>query len=140
MATNHVHSLGWPQAVSRENLAHGYVLENKFFAPSKADARFKLEDSYGLLAWDLLLNKLEYGESVSVKNFINEYCHPMWELCRWVKVMQKEFGAVATRMPSFWNIVGKLKTEGGRQSILACLRDRTPLHGSGGHIGIEDMS
>ena len=55
--------------------------------------------------------RVQGGGSFSVEVFKNEFCAPMKALEQWKATRQREFGSLATSVPSFESLINALKSE-----------------------------
>ncbi|CAE7858103.1 unnamed protein product, partial [Symbiodinium necroappetens] len=117
---------------------HGYVCGNPHFDGSDASAR--LNGDYMMAALKLLEEALAKSKAVNVSSFIGEYCKPMLIAQLWEKGTLAKFGNNVGKLPIFARVMRHLKTEGGRQEILACAKSATPLHGKNGAEGVKECS
>jgi hypothetical protein len=85
---------------------------------------------YAICAFKLLFDQWDEGViTVSSNQFISDYCLPMKHVEGWVKIQIRTFGCVATQFAAFTRVCASLETDGGRQKVLVCLRERIPLAG-----------
>jgi hypothetical protein len=85
---------------------------------------------YAVCAFRLLFEQWDDGViSVSANQFISDYCLPMKHVEGWVRTQIRTYGCVATQFAAFARVCQSLETDGGRQKVLVCLRERIPLAG-----------
>lgn len=107
------------------------------------EARFKLSPEYAVHAFQLLFDVWDDGAAnVSAASFTSDFCLPMKHVEGWVRTQVRTFGSVATQFAAFARVCKTLVTEGGRQKVLLCLRERIPLSGKpdskSGDAGIDE--
>ena len=123
----------------RKDFQQGFVMDNKYMVGHGDEVRFKLSDEYGKHALNLLFDKLDAGTTITVEQFINEFCHPMKQVELWGKAQRTKFGAAACdKLPAFARVMAMLITERGRLAALQCVRCKIPLSGSGSDKGIDE--
>ena len=69
----------------RNDLQQGFVMDNKYMVGHGDEVKFKLSQEHGKHALNLLFDKLDAGTTVTVEQFIGEFCNPMKTVELWGK-------------------------------------------------------
>ena len=84
-------------------------MQNPYFVVAPGGTTNKLKVEFGLLALDLLDQRLQRS-SISVEVFRTDFCAPARCLQQWVEARVREFGELASTLPSFVSLVKSLKS------------------------------
>ena len=123
----------------RTDFHQGFVMDNKYLVGHGDDAKFKLTPEYGKHALNLLFDKVDASRTITVEQFITEFCHPVKQVELWEKAQRTKFGSAACdKLPAFARVMTMLVTERGRVATLQCVRCKIPLSGSGTDKGIDE--
>lgn len=109
-------------AIGLRDLPQKFVVGNRFLVGKGEEARFRLSDEWGKVAFQWYKERRESGDSITAETFMQDFCTPAKHGESWARAQEKTFGVVATGFRAYTRAVEKLQTETGRRNILMWVR------------------
>lgn len=136
-AARHLHPavIEWLKAHPNTNSYH--VFDNRFLLGANADVKFKLGPKMAVAALNALMD--DPDKTITAVEFKNQICAPIKVAEDWQRQVRATYGKCADTFPAFARVCSMLISEQGRRLVNQCLKDKTPLHGTGADsAGIEE--